>query len=200
MFKTYIAMDPQDLENRFSTEDSMAYMDSIFDSPSEEAIQTIARIRELLDSLPAREADFVDLYYFCKFRQTDIARLFRVSQPTVCYRLQRAAERIYFLLQLPTDLSLDKLRRSLKEVLEDPYDVQIMTLMYQTTCQSVVAKILRASQGRVRHRFLRSIKKLEMSGEYEEYLKVFRLIAESGIIRREVQRTPTTDPVNLSIW
>ena len=63
-------------------------------------------VRELMADLPLREADFVELYFFNHKTQTDIAEIFKVSQPTVCYRLQRATARIRFVLSLP-DISVE---------------------------------------------------------------------------------------------
>lgn len=152
-------IDPTEIESRFALEDGMAYMASIFTEPTDEDLAQIEAIRELMESLPPREADFVDLYYFKRKKQTEIAFIFDCSQPTVCYRLQRATSRIQFLLQLPqvseSDLLLD-----MRAFLSDPQDVRIMHLMWQTTCQSEAAKELGVSQGLVRHRFLRSIKRM----------------------------------------
>ena len=97
----YKIMNPHDIETRFSTEDGLAYLDfSLDEHINEESEERLEQVRGILDRIPPREADFVELYYFMQKRQTDIAIMFRVSQPTVCYRLQRAAERIRFLLQI----------------------------------------------------------------------------------------------------
>ena len=109
-----------------------------------------------------------------------------MTQPTVCYRLQRASARIKFLVELP-DLTIEQIQNDLEEVLVDPLDVKIMVQMYQTTCQSEVAKNLSVSQGLVRHRFIRSIKRLGFDG-YDELVAVYKKISENLNILREVQR------------
>lgn len=194
-WSSYHMIDPTDIEARFSVEDGMSYMDSIFTEPSEESKEKIEYVKVIMESLPPREADFVDLYYFKRLKQTDIATLFGVSQPTVCYRLQRAANRIKFLLHLPpVDESV--LAADLAAFLSDPLDAQIMMLMWKTTCQSVVAKQLNVSQGLVRHRFLRAVKrmrgKVEMGEDAEDrfdlYVRLFEFIAANLNILREVQR------------
>jgi DNA-directed RNA polymerase specialized sigma subunit len=141
-----------------------------------------------MDTLPDREADFVDLYFFKQIRQTSIAEIYRVSQPTVCYRLQRATSRIRFLLELPV-LVLEDFGRDVSEALPDPLDVRIMYLMYGTACRSEVAKILQVSQGLVRHRFIRSIHRLQANRDMAIYAKLFEAIANNLNIRREVQRS-----------
>lgn len=180
-------VDPYEIETRFSQESGMAFMGSVFTEPTEEAQLKIRRIREVLDDLPPREADFVDLYFFHQIKQTDIAKLFGVSQPTVCYRLQRAAARIQFLLELPS-IEVSQLEADLVGFLSDPLDVQIMVLMWRTTCQSEVAKRLGVSQGLVRHRFIRSLKRMRDNPKLSLYVTLFDRIQENLNILREVQR------------
>lgn len=154
-------VDPQELESRFSTEDGMCYLDGMAtEELSDESLDQLDKVRDVMDRLPDTEADFVQLYYFLKRKQTDIAQIFGVSQPTVCYRLQRATARIRYLLSLP-DVDEGEIEESMSKVLTDPLDVSIMMLMFETTCQSEVAKRLGVSQGLVRHRFIRTIEKMD---------------------------------------
>ena len=154
-------VDPQELESRFSIEDSMSYLDGMAtEELSDESLGQLDKVKEVMDLLPDTEADFVNLYYFLKRKQTDIAAIFDVSQPTVCYRLQRATARIKYLLSLP-DVAEGEIEEAMSKILTDPLDVSIMLLMYETTCQSEVAARLGVSQGLVRHRFIRTIDKME---------------------------------------
>ena len=181
-------VDPAELEQRFSTEDSMAFLEGLpSEEMSEESHAQLDKVREIMDQLPSLEADFLDLYYFRKIKQTSIAEIFGVSQPTVCYRLKRAADRIQFLLQLPV-VDPSEMRKRIQPLFADPQDVEIMILMHETTCQSEVAKRLSVSQGFVRHRFLRSLEKLRKTGGFEEYVEMFELISANLNILREVLR------------
>lgn len=182
-------IDPSEIETRFSVEDGMAYMASIFEEPSEESRQKMELVVQIMEDLPPREADFIDLYYFRRLKQTDIAQIFGVSQPTVCYRLQRAAARIQFLLQMPT-VDEEELEQDLRELLPDEQDVEIMLLMRDTTCQSEVAKRLGVSQGLVRHRFIRSLNRMRDldPDTYGRYIDLFEFISANLNILREVQR------------
>lgn len=181
-------LDPFEIQVRFADESGMAYMGSVFESPSETDLQLIDKVRDIMESLPSREADFVELYYFKKLKQTDIAAIFRVSQPTVCYRLQRATSRIQYLLQLPS-INSEELRSRMTEFLLDPLDVNIMVLMFETTCQSEVAKRMGVTQGLVRHRFIRSIEKMGNVPGMEPYVRLFSIVAQNLNILREVRRT-----------
>ena len=187
-------IDPSEIETRFALEDGMAFMASIFEEPSEESKRRIEQVVRILDDLPPREADFIDLYYFRRLKQTDIAHIFGVSQPTVCYRLQRAAARIQFLLRMPA-VDLGRLEKELRNLLVNPtverpaLDVKIMLLMLETTCQSEVAKRLGVSQGLVRHRFIRSLSRMrEALGDRGSYVRLFEFVAGNLNILREVQR------------
>ncbi len=181
----YLLMDPQDMEARFSKEEP-SYEFSLDDDPSDASDEKLDRVRGILDRIPPREADFVELYYFHQKRQTDIAHMFGVSQPTVCYRLQRAAERIRFLLKLP-NFNEEEARVVLESTLTDPVDVQIMILMYRTNCQSSVAKEMGVSQGYVRHRFLRSVGRLKTNG-HTDLADLYELVGANLSILRETNK------------
>lgn len=178
---------PQDIETRFSNEDGMSQLASIFTEPTEEALAKVERVRQMLDLLPPREADFVDLYYFRQINQTDIATIFGVSQPTVCYRLKRATARIQFLLQL-APITRPELEEAIYGFLADRLDAQIMILMWETTCQSEVAKRLGVTQGLVRHRFIRGVKRMKDNEHYADLAAMFDSISDNLNILREVKR------------
>lgn len=185
----YYTSDPLDIENRFSTDDAFIFPSATM---SEENQQKLERIKGIIDSLPPREADFVELYYFNQLKQTDIAVIFGVSQPTVCYRLQRATARIQFQLSLPV-VERDQLDKDIEGFLANPLDVNIMKMMYETTCQSEVASKLNVSQGLVRHRFIRSIKRMSENSRMAIYAEIFTLISKNLNILREVQRNKVSD-------
>jgi len=66
------SVDPSELETRYSVDDLLEFIESTAsDEPSEEALRSLERIREIMESLPPREADFVDLYFFRHLKQTD---------------------------------------------------------------------------------------------------------------------------------
>ena len=198
VWSSHYMIDPQEMEIRFSNEDSIANIESIFEEPSEDSLLLIERVRSIMESLPSREADFIDLYYFRKFKQTDIAMIFGVSQPTVCFRLQRATTRIQFILSLPL-VNEQEMEVDLAKVFLDDLDIEIMLLMYETTCQSAVASKLEVSQGLVRHRYLRSIDKLKELEGFEVYYQVFRAISENLNILREVQRNAKEEPLGFAL-
>jgi len=188
-------LDPVELEARFADDLSLAYFDRITEDPTEDDQAQLEHVKAVLDQLPPREADFVDLYYFKKLKQTDIACIFGVSQPTVCYRLARAADRIRFLLNLPK-IDRDVMSKDLASFFSDSLDVQIMLLMWQTTCQSETAKILGVTQGLVRHRFMRTLGQMRRIPRFLKYVALFDYISANLNILREVQRPLWDDRIH----
>jgi DNA-directed RNA polymerase specialized sigma24 family protein len=188
-------MNPNDMERFFSDEDTLGNI-SITGSEvlSEQSAAQLDVVRKMLDRLPPREADFVELYFFKQIRQTTLAAMFNVSQPTICYRLQRAAARIKYLLSLP-ELAPGELEQAMRSVLSDEMDIKIMLGMAETTCQSEVAKGLGVSQGLVRHRFFRTLNRLKAFNDMEKYVTLFQAVADNLNIMREVYRAEWDEPV-----
>jgi len=194
-------VDPSELESRVSVADNMDFLQQVLsEEPTEESSRNLERVRDIMQELPPREADFVELYFFSHKTQTDIAEIFKVSQPTVCYRLQRATSRIRFVLSLP-DITTSELEILLAGFLSDPEDVSIMMLMFETTCQSAVAKRLGVTQGKVRHRFMRSTKRMVESDspKMEKIALIFEAIAKNLNILREVDRPAWDEKVHYVI-
>lgn len=171
-----------------TSDDVLTSFVTIFTDPDEGDLLIIDRVRKLLDQLPVIEADFIDLYFFRHVRQTDIATIFGVSQPTVCYRLQRAIQRIKYLLEVPK-IDPNELRNDLKRFFTDPVDIEILVLMYETTCQSETAKRLGVTQGFVRHRFIRSTRRMNNHPTMSFYGNIFNAVSENLNLLREVQRS-----------
>lgn len=193
-----ISFDPSDMERMFTMEDTFAGFPSVNEELSPERSVKMDEVRSLLDQLPPREADFIELYFFNRVRQTSIAELFNVSQPTVCYRLQRGAARLRYLFDLPKH-DIAEMEAELRSVLSDEQDIQIMLGMVRTTCQSDVATELGVSQGKVRYRFLRTISKLEGMSGMEVYVQVFKYVSENLNMLKNTSRASWSEPTIFSI-
>jgi predicted XRE-type DNA-binding protein len=184
-----IPIDPAELSNRFAAPDVEEPEDENeegLDGDHDAEVASFlvgadyeSRIAPLLNRIPQREADLIYLYYIQKKRQADIAEIFGVTQAAISYRLDRGLQRIKFLLSIP-QASEDELREDLAELFE-PIDVNILVGMWQTTCQSEVANRLGLTQGRVRHRFFKSIetlkKRAEEDARFEPYHRIFAAIS-----------------------
>ena len=183
-----IPVDPANLGGRVSVFDSLIELiENDGELPEEiEAVNSVDVLEELvvplLELIPAREADLIQLYYIEKKRQADIAEIFGVTQAAISYRLDRGLQRIKFLLSIP-QVTEQQLRIDLRCIFTD-IDVDILVGMWQTTCQSEVALQLGLTQGRVRHRFFKAVKTLEAEAakdeKYAPYSQIFSSIANKN--------------------
>lgn len=141
----------------------------------------------LLDKIPAMEADIIELYFLKDKRQADIAVIFGMTQAAVSYRLGRGILRIKFLLELP-DITIEQMTKDLAEAFpcdtKTPYeegaeetelsvDVKILVHIWQTTCQTKVARMLNLTQGRVRHKFFGAVRRLKFMAAKDERWKPY---------------------------
>lgn len=194
-WNNHVVMDPADLEAVFANEDAIGMSDMDFvEALREDRVADFGKVRDALPLLHPREADYLELYFFHRMRQSAIADLFGVSQPTVCYRLRRAATRIRYLLTMPPYDS-DRVESDLKSVISDPIDVRIMVDMIESTCQSTVARGLGVTQGYVRHRFFRTLRALQGMNGMDNYVRLFLHIASHLNIMKQVQRGAWNDPL-----
>ena len=188
-----ISVDPYELANRFATQEPL-YDDMGFDEPPPESsgsydLELLQRdadfeniIRPLLDEIPPREADSIELYFIHKKKQADIAEIFGVTQAAISYRLDRGLQRIRFLLSIPR-VTQEDLERDLPLVPFKSMDVNILVGMFKTTCQSEVAAQLGLTQGRVRHRFFNAVLLLETKKDdprFAPYYKIFSSISNKN--------------------
>lgn len=191
-----ISVDPAELSTRFTTQDPL--FDDLDPESEEGSTESLlsslsfeSQIKPLLDRIPDREADLIQLYYIQHKRQADIAEIFGVTQAAISYRLDRGLQRIRFLLSIP-QVSEEEMRRDLPKIPFKPIDVDILIGMWKTTCQSEVASSLGLTQGRVRHRFFGAVKTLEKRAKeddlFDPYHRVFSAIAGKHFnILREVR-------------
>ncbi|HEY8095168.1 MAG TPA: sigma-70 family RNA polymerase sigma factor [Methylobacter sp.] len=171
-----VVSDPSDISSRFSNSDRLG-VDSILDvnieemidrdlvpSPEEDLLKEgvkpqFSAVQPYLHRIPIREKDLIVLYYRDEMKQEQIARLFGITQAAVSYRLHRGIKRIQFLRTIP-ELDEDDFKRDLGSWFS-PQDMEILWRMYETTCQSAIAKEMSLTQGRVRHRFFRALSRIK---------------------------------------
>lgn len=129
------------------------------DIESDAVLLRISDLDSYLARIPEMESDLINLYYRDKMKQEQIARLFNITQAAVSYRLQKGRKRIQFLRTIPR-LDKTEFEIDLGPKFSDQ-DREILWLMYIYTCQSKIAKELKLTQGRVRHRFFRALDQLK---------------------------------------
>jgi DNA-directed RNA polymerase specialized sigma24 family protein len=205
-----LIQDPSNISTRFSNNDRLGAESEISiedlierqlaPAPEEDLIAEgyqpdFGVIEHHLNRIPERETDLIVLYYRDKMKQEQIARIFGITQAAVSYRLHRGIKRIQFLRTIP-ELEFDEFELELGPKFSDQ-DREILWLMYETTCQSEIAKRLKLTQGRVRHRFFRALNKIrdliaEEAREREVNLQLSRrrgLDITPEKIKQEVEKT-----------
>ncbi len=167
-----LIQDPSSISSRFSNEDRLGFdhddlgemiEDRLAPSMEEDLISgpsfDFEAVERYLCRIPPREADLIHLYHRDKMKQEQIAKLFQITQAAVSYRLHRGIKRIQFLRTIP-ELDLELFDLELGPKFSDQ-DREILWRMYETTCQSEIAKQMNLTQGRVRHRFFRALQKIK---------------------------------------
>ncbi len=191
------SFDPHNIETRISSEKSLWYHID-FRGPVDEGQKD--RILSLLSRIPPIEADYIHLYFMCGKRQDDIAAIFQRTQADVSYRLSKGVKRLKFLLTLPDAVDEDLIRLKLSPILCNgrdkdrichngvmvDLDLEILVGMYKTTCQSFVARTHEITQGKVRHRFFRSMERIRCSAQHEVDPDVRRILETFEKMSRHV--------------
>lgn len=176
------SMDSFELEGRFSNENRINYFEDAFP-------YTFKDLEPYLDMLPKKEYDLLILYYVLKKEQKEIAKILRLTQGGVSHRISRAKARLKFLVNVPK-FTKEELFQELASLFEE-LDLIILWGLYETTCQSEVAKQVRMTQSRIRHRFMKNLELLERvknESDYKKYYEAFKLISKNNFnILREIR-------------
>jgi DNA-directed RNA polymerase specialized sigma24 family protein len=202
---THIALqDPSSMSARFGNDRRLGYdadndpdlhdliLDRLHPKEEEELVPegqslNFSEIERFLPRIPSREADLIRLYYHNKMKQEQIAKIFSITQAAVSYRLHRGIKRIQFLCTIP-ELEKDVFDLELGPKFNDQ-DREILWRMYETTCQSEIAKQMRLTQGRVRHRFFRALQKINqlIAEEAREKQVQAQVLKKQGKSKDEVE-------------
>lgn len=183
-----IPMDPVDMARNFSEDNRLVGMSTgeTFRSP----LADMTKVHQALSVLPTRERDMLELYFFRGKNQSEIGKIFDVTQGDVSYRISRAVERVKFFLGLPK-VCMRRMIGDLHAALKNIQHVRIMVLMLRTTSQTVVGERVGLTQGKVRYRFLKSIEALRDQARtrpiYHTYVKIFEMVSRNFNIMRSLE-------------
>lgn len=149
------------------------------------------QLEPLLQQLPPKEADFLELTWRHKKKQQEIADMFGCTQAAVSYRITRALERLQFLAQLPK-LTEDQIRHLLAQAkFAKPHDQEILLLYCQLSCQAEVGRQLGIAQATVRSRVVACTRRLARLAikepKYSEIARLFEMLMAAGNIRLELK-------------
>jgi len=182
---------------------------------------SLSQIKDLLLRIPPREVDLIYMYFILGKGQKQMARILGVTQGAISLRLRKAIKRLQFLINLPKvdvdemrkDLicflngnevkywcpkchkefenSFSLCPNCSEENLIENIEVTIMLRIFETSCQSVVAREVGLSQCGVRHRFLRNLKKIQEKSKDDPKFKIYytslKMVSDNLNILREVE-------------
>ena len=134
------------------------------------------KLERAMDMLPVLEADLIYMRYTLQKRQDDLAVIMGITQAGVSYRLERAVERLKYLVDRP-EVTEHELRRDLADFFAQQLDVDILISVWKTGCHLDTSKELMLTQGRVHHRYAKATAKLveaaKTNPRWRVYAKLF---------------------------
>lgn len=162
---------PEELDRLGTGQTPFAAPDAGLEEPSDEPDEGEqfgwSDIEPFLDELPAVEADCMTLYYGERLSQLQIALVLKqagvvpTTQAGVSYRIGRGRKRIQFLRTIPKRETDREVFASDLEPWLRPDDVEAVWQYYRLTCQSAAAAKVGTTQGKVRMKLLRFMKRIE---------------------------------------
>jgi hypothetical protein len=157
---------------------------------------------KFFDKIPHLERKIYKYYYVVGLDQREIAKITGLTQGAISYRLSRMNVRFDFLERLDSMCggSPEKMFKDLS-IYCDPFEVELLKALYETTSQSHSAIRLNAlfnitgdrmmNQIKVKHKFSMILKRLQGTG----YFRVFNYINSSLYMLSDV-RLPQYDRTN----
>jgi hypothetical protein len=127
------------------------------------------KIAPLLDRLPPKEADMVEMYFLQGKREVDIGEIFGITQAGVAYRLRKAIGRIKWLLSVPPITETD-VRTVLPRWGFSAQEVELLALMWLTTNVTEVSRRMGIRQGTGRDRFMTLVTRLRKLADLDPAL------------------------------
>jgi hypothetical protein len=87
------------------------------------------------------------------------------------------------------DFSEEELVERLGIIFKNEKDLKVMVYIYLWSSQSKVAKLIGESQGKVRYRFMKGLKVLELLEDYVDIYKSLKMVGENISLLRGAHKT-----------
>lgn len=179
-----IRMDNSIMERIFSSDMTLGSLPTGSDELDEEARQKVNLILAHMSRISPVEADMLELHILKKVPQSVIGKIFGYTQPNVHYRIARGIDRLKVFLNIPI-FTEEEIEKMLVGFFHDPKDILVVKMIYIYSSQSLVAREINESQGKVRYRFLRCLKALSHSEELKSlYLALSTINDNLTLLRR----------------
>lgn len=177
-------MDAHLMERLFSNEQGLHTLPTAPEELSEETRGQLSQVLENMGRISPLEADLLELYLLKGVSQAMLGKIFQYTQPNVHYRINRGIERLRVYVQV-SFYSEEELRNRLATFFTDPKDIEVMTLIYFHSSQSLVARMIGESQGKVRYRYLKCIKALENAPSLKDIYITLKKIGDHITLLRK---------------
>jgi len=177
-------MDNVILERIFSNEYSMSTLPSFCEHITKETKERLDSIFRHMERINAIEADMLELHLVKGVPQSAIGKIFGYTQPNIHYRIMRALERLKVILKIPI-FTEEELDEKLNGFFTNQKDIIVLKLVYLYSSQSLVAREIGESQGKVRYRFLRCLKSMEPCEELKDLYDALIIINENITLLRK---------------
>lgn len=141
------------------------------DAPSQRELFA-ATVAPLLDRIPPKEADMIELYYFVGKSEADLGRIFEMTQVAVSYRLGKAMRRIKWLISVPT-ITEAEITTTLPRYGFAAWEVKFLAGMWRTTSVSEMSRQMMVSQAQGRRRFYSLAQRLKDVATLDDTVKPF---------------------------
>jgi len=153
---------------------------------SQEDIKTFGSV---FDFLNEKDRDILYLIFLSGKSQSAVQRILNRSQPSLCYDIRRIKERLRFICYLHSvfDLFVEFLEKQSSQ-----YEIElieVLVLMFYTTSYTHAARVTGQEYLKIRYRFDKAIRELELQKQWEIY-EIFAAIRENLNIVRRFCRTP----------
>jgi DNA-directed RNA polymerase specialized sigma24 family protein len=183
-------MDNVVLERIFSNEHSLSNLPTYYGEMTEESKNQLESIFRHMGRINEMEADMLELHLVKGVPQSTIGKIFGYTQPNIHYRIMRALDRLRVILKIQI-FSEEELEEKLRGFFTNEKDILVMKLVYLYSSQSLVAREIGESQGKVRYRFLRCLKAMENCEELADLYNALNVINNNITLLRRGKNEET---------
>ena len=150
-------------------------------------VDQLRAFKPILSFLNAKDRDILYLVFVSGKKQKDVQEILGRSQPSLCYDIKRIRKRLQFIFYLNSvfDIFMEFVADPPEGF--EPFEVEVMLLMFYTSSFTLTSEILGVSQVKVRYSFDRCLRRMEEAEMWEIY-EIFMVVRNNLNLVRRVYR------------
>ena len=150
-------------------------------------VDQLRAFKPILSFLNAKDRDILYLVFVSGKKQKDMQEILGRSQPSLCYDIKRIRKRLQFIFYLNSvfDIFMEFVADPPEGF--EPFEVEVMLLMFYTSSFTLTSEILGVSQVKVRYSFDRCLRRMEEAEMWEIY-EIFMVVRNNLNLVRRVYR------------